>query len=212
MTIITAIGEAGVTVRGREYVFRPTLANIANIGTPTEIVEAFACLFGAPELTEYPWRNAQLIAQHWRRQVEWAATVLYACCDDPTVGDLIGSVHPPKRYAPGLLPVESMLALARQMLRHGVVGDAARKQSGGGGQGEYMTEFKAADLAAAAQAHLGVSTTEAWQMTVTSIVQALQAKYPPPKEKGGPAMTEERNAEAMAWLDKVNAAREAANV
>lgn len=206
MTIITEIGEAGVTVDGHEFVFRPTLANIARIGTPREIVDAFVCLYARPDLTPHEWRNRQIVAEHWRRQIEWAATILYACCDDPDVGRLVGSVHPPRRYAPGLLPAEAMVAIARQLIRHGVVGDV-KKENTSGEKGEYQSEFKAAELAAFAQAHLGVSTAEAWGMTVTSIVQALQAKYPPPKEKGGPPMTEERNAQAMNWLDKINEQR-----
>lgn len=210
MHVLTHIGEAAVTVGEREFVFRPTLAAISRIGSPAEIVEAYACLMSQPELTQHTWRNRQVVTAHWRQQLHWALVTLICCCDDPDVDWLIGSAHPPHKYRAGKMPVEAVMILARQMLRHGVVGEVKRDQPTAR-EGEYSPEFNASTFAALAQAHLGVTSEQAWSMTMTGLLQTLHAKYPPPKEKGGPPVTVDRNDRAMAHLRKINAARKAAN-
>lgn len=203
----THIGEASAQFDGVTFVFRPTLANIAEIGTPTEIVEVFALVMSEP--TD---RN------HWWQQLGASMGVLYHCADEftPALERLLGQwVDPtPRRYTPGAMPAGAVVAMARQMMRHGVVGvplDDAKTVSRP--DTEYSKEFKASEMVAMAVAHLGVSIDEAWRMTMTSIVQILAAKFPPDKKKTVTAQDLEKNDRSVAWLKRVNAQRkkEAAN-
>ena len=202
-TPITHIGEAAVHLNDRVFIFRPSLANIAQIGTPAEIVETFALVMSQAQDNS-----------HWFEQIGASMRVLYACCDqfDRELEGLIGHWVPhPRRYTPGKMQPAVVLAIARQMMLHGVVGDVERQQSSS--QGDYKSEFNAGEMAAMAQAHLGLSVSEAWSMTMTSLIRTLTAKYPPQKGdgKGGPTMTVEQNDAAVSWLEKVNKLRTAAN-
>ena len=203
-TPITHIGEAAVHLNDRVFIFRPSLANIAQLGTPSEIVEMFAVVMS----------DAQDHSQ-WFEQIGAAMKVLYTCCDefDRDLESLLGHWVPhPRRYTPGKMQPAVVLAIARQMMRHGVVGEVERQQSSN--QGDYKAEFNAGEMAALAQAHLGLSVSEAWAMTMTSLIGTLAAKYPPAKGgKGssGPTMTVEQNDAAVSWLERVNKLRSAAN-
>lgn len=197
----THIGEAAVTLDGVTFMFRPTLANIAEIGSPTEIVETFALVMSEASTPEHQWQ-----------QLGAALRVLYHCADDltPELERLLGQwVDPtPRRYAPGRMPVHTIVALARQMLRHGVVGVPLEPHEQPLQQGDdYAPEFKAAEYVALAVAHLGMRVEDAWRMTMTSLTQVLSAKFPPDKSKQVTPRDLERNDKAVAWLERVNAAR-----
>lgn len=179
--------------------FRPSLTNITQIGSPTEIVETYALIMA----DEAPWFE----------RLTRCIDVLYACADrfDADVERLIGHHNPFKRrYTPGRIPPAAVVAIACQMMRHGVVGDMERQRTKQGD--EFTREFQAVDMAAMAQAHLGVSVDESWQMTMTSIVRAMASKYPlPDDQKIAGGMTVEDNDKAVAWLKQVNKLRGAKN-
>lgn len=198
----THIGEASAQLGDREFVFRPTLANIAEIGNPAEIVESFVLVMSEP-----------IDRNQWFRQVGEAMRILYLCADEftPELERLLGgwTLHP-RRYAPGKMPADGMIALARQMLRHGVIGVPLREVEtikSEGKRAEYRQEFNPVEIASLALAHLGLNVDDAWSMTMTSVVQALAAKFPPVKDPAGAPMTVERNDQAVAWLEKVNKLR-----
>lgn len=210
MDILPEIGHAAVTVDNRVHAFRPTLARIASLGSPAEIVELAGVLLSGPPVAEHAWRQRQIDRQHWRAQLGAALTVLY-CCADEADADLLGTLTPPNRYRRGLISPEVLVLLAQQMVRHGVVGVLPVDQlPPAPSASDYVPEFRAADMAALAQAHLGASTAEAWGMTMTGLARAMAAKYPAPTGKdGAPAkpMTVEDNDRALAWLERVNEAR-----
>lgn len=198
----THIGEASVQVDGTVFMFRPTLANIADIGTPAEIVEVFALIMAEPFSDEHRWY-----------QLGAATAVLYHCCDDFTpdlerlLGQWIDSC--PRRYTPGRLPTPALIGIARQMMRHGVVGvpltERAEQPIVSGD--DYTPEFKAAEMVATVVAHLGLSTDDAWRMTMTSVVQTLAAKFPPDKSKTVTPRDLERSDKTKHWLKRVNEQR-----
>lgn len=198
----THIGEASAQLDGVTFMFRPTLANIAEIGTPAEIVEVFALVMSEAVEPAHQWQ-----------QLGAALRVLYHCADEltPDLERLLGNwVDPyPRRYTPGRMPVHAIVALARQMLRHGVVGVPLDEPVGKRltNKNDYSDQFKAAEYVAIATAHLGVSIGDAWQMTMTSLVQILAAKFPPDKRTTVTEKDLERNDQAVAWLERVNAAR-----
>lgn len=200
----THIGEASAQLDGATFMFRPTLANIADIGTPAEIVEVFAVVMSEPADKDHAWQ-----------QIGAALNVLYHCADEftPELERLLGHwVDPfPRRYHPGKMPAHAVIDIARQMLRHGVVGVTLQQiKQVVAPSGEYMAEFKAAEMAAMAAAHLGVTIEDAWRMTMTSIVQILAAKFPPDKNKSVTVDDLEKNEKTVNWLKRVNAARKEA--
>lgn len=219
MRALTAIGEVGIETGGRSYLLRPSLFSMSQIGTPAEIVEATAILM-SPE-PEHP----ALIKAFRRLRFDRALTVLYACSGAQDLGDLVGGLAPSgrgpielfnapfdfnelgkincrPRYLPGRLPMSDIVALAQGLIRHGVMGDV---EPDPGRTGEALKEFKAADYVAAAIAHLGMSESDAWNMTMTSFIQVMRAKYPPPP--GPKPMTANDVDATLARLKKINALR-----
>ena len=76
---------------------------------------------------------------------------------------------------PGKLPPNELIVLAQHLITHGVLGD--QPPAAGEGQGEYSPRFDARSWVYMAMAHLGVSESEAWGMTMTGLRAALAAKY-----------------------------------
>jgi hypothetical protein len=199
MSALTAIGEVGIEIEGRSYLLRPSLFSISQIGSATDIIEATAILM-SPEP-----ENPYLLTKFRKLRFEWALTVLYACAGDQDLGDLLGGMVPTGRgriaYSPGKMPMHDIVAVAQGLIRHGVLGDV---EADAGRKGEAMKEFKAADYVAAAIAHLGMSESDAWRMTMTSFVQVMHSKFPPPPNK---PMTAQDVDATLSRLEKINALR-----
>lgn len=199
MTILTSIGEQLVTVGDRAVKFRPSLLAMTRIGTPREIVDVFAQVCGAP--------SHPALVREWRKQQFAAACcVMIACAEDDDISWLIGHVNERFRYVRGVLPLEDIVGLASGLLKHGVVGDVKPDRPT---RGDYVREFDARGLAATAMAHLGLSEAEAWQLTMTSYIGAMRAKYPPSEKdaKADPRSDAEVYDSAKAFLARVKAAK-----
>lgn len=198
---IVSIGEIGVSVGERDYLFRPSLSAIDSLGSPTEIVEKFTALFEPPKINPF-WPSQSYRA--WEREVSSVAyDVLMACCDED-VTDLIG--HMGTRWGTfvlGAMPPQDMVHLARSLMRHGVIGiqpsSSQQKKSD-----DYTAEFKARDFVSQAVAHLGISSEAAWNMTMTEFSGAMKAKFGEP-EKKGPNL--DRHKAAMSHLSEINKMR-----
>lgn len=210
MQVLTDIGEMGVQVGERYVKFRPSLAAMARLGSPRDIVETFVTVCGAPSLSGIQVLDEPRL-KSWRRdQFAAAVNVLYACTED-AIDWLVGYTNERYRYVRGALPLADIVGLAIGLLKHGVLGDIPPEAIRGAKKSDYLSEFKARDFAAAAMAHLGVSEADAWNMTMTSYIVAMRAKYPPAKEaKQVPGLDEIAHVES--WFTKVkNARAEAAN-
>ena len=210
MQVLTDIGEMGVQVGERYVKFRPSLAAMARLGTPKEIVETFVTVCGAPPLSGNPVLDEPRV-KAWRRdQFSHAVNVLYACTDD-AIDWLVGYVNERYRYVRGALPLADIVGLAAGLLKHGVLGDIPPEATRGAKKEDYLSEFKARDFAAAAMAHLGATEAQAWDMTMTSYIIAMRAKFPPAKD-AKKVPTDDEYSHVKGWLARVNKARlEAAN-
>lgn len=210
MQVLTDIGEMGVQVGERYVKFRPSLAAMARLGTPKEIVELFVTVCGAPPLSGNPVLDEPRV-KAWRRdQFSHAVNVLYACTDD-AIDWLVGYVNERYRYVRGALPLADIVGLAAGLLKHGVLGDIPPEATRGAKKEDYLSEFKARDFAAAAMAHLGATEAQAWDMTMTSYIIAMRAKFPPAKD-AKKVPTDDEYSHVKGWLARVNKARlEAAN-
>lgn len=210
MQVLTDIGEMGVQVGERYVKFRPSLAAMARLGTPKEIVETFVTVCGAPPLSGNQWLDEPRL-KTWRRdQFACAVNVLYACTDE-AVDWLVGYINERYRYVRGALPLADIVGLAAGLLKHGVLGDIPPEATRGAKKEDYLSEFKARDFAAAAMAHLGATEAQAWDMTMTSYIVAMRAKFPPAKD-AKKVPTDDEYSHVKGWLARVNKARlEAAN-
>lgn len=201
MRALTAIGEVGIETGGRSYLLRPSLFSMSQIGSPTDIVEATAMLLSPEPGPEHPY----ILKRFRKERFEWALTVIYSCAGDQDLGDLIGGMVPGRGrigYSPGTMPMYEIVAIAQGLIRHGIMGDVEPEP---GRVGEAMTEFKAAEFVSAAIAHLGMSESDAWNMTMTSFVQVMRSKFPP--KPGVKPMTAGDVDATLSRLERINAAR-----
>lgn len=202
----TAIGEIGIYAGDADYLLRPSFRAIATLGTPRELVELLALVLGGPR--HHPLLhgfNRAELNRHFRACVD-----VLAACADRDVSALTG--YPGERWGswrPGAMPAQEIVAVARSLLMHGMVGvlPAAPKVNHAPPP-TGSEEFDAASYVGLAVAHLGVSERDAWEMTMTSFAQISKAKFPAPKEPGSDAPTEEQHDHVMDWLAKINAQRD----
>lgn len=187
----TAIGELAVQVGSHRWFFRPSLFAMSQIGTPKEIVETYAAVMGG-----------------FSRDSFYAAVrVLWACCGGDA-SELTGYVRSYGKWVAGLIPPEDVVVLAQSLMNHGVTSNVEPDEPPS--SEKYSSEFKPADSAALAMAHLGLSEDDAWNMTMTGLVLAMKAKYANPGEKTKTESLREAD-DTMGWLEKVNAMRDAKN-
>jgi len=124
--IDTATGEV------TEWVFRPSFKNLSRIGSPSEIVS----IFGDLELAH-------------KSVLQAALHILYSCYeseDDGGLVRLLGGFAPNYHgtkilYQVGKMPTENIIALARSLLKHGMIGT---KKSDGGG--DYVPQWNPAEF------------------------------------------------------------------
>lgn len=170
------------TSDGREWTFRPSLARIASLGDPQEIVALYAALHG-------PNAEAE------------AAYVLACLCDQDDATPLIGW-RDEQGWHDGEMPPGERVIMAQHLMRHGIVG----KAKPGAGGGDYSDKFHAAEYIAAARVHLGLSSADAEALSMTEFQTMLEMKFPEQAKKMAEIPSAEEYAEAMAAADVRRAA------
>ncbi|AQS50724.1 hypothetical protein PAEH1_02640 [Paenalcaligenes hominis] len=197
--ILTEIGEIGVSVDGRMYVLRPSLYAMTQIGEPDEIVRVYSSV-----MSEQPHAF----------QFDDALAVLYACTPDDASGDVFGGYEPTKnglKITSGILPESHVVPLAQCLMKHGITGAHEPLPRKADDEPEFVKEFDARAHVSLAIAHLGMSSEQAWQMTMTELVGALRAKFPQTDAPGANAPGIDEVEETLDWHDKVLAARAGAD-
>lgn len=198
--ILTSIGEVGVAMDDKQYRLRPSLYAMSTLGEPEEIVHVYASV-----VSEVPHKS----------QLADALAVIHAC-SDADVSEVFGCFVPARvgkglRFKRGKAPLEHIIPIAQSLLRHGITGALEPLPRRADEEPEYVTEFDARGYVSVAMAHLGVSSKDAWQMTMTELAGALRAKFPPSESDapGARAPSKSEMEEALEWHDAVLAAREA---
>ena len=159
---------------GGEFTFTPSLARIAALGSPRDLVALFGRLHGPAA-------------------AQAAADVLAGLCDQDDPAPLIGEPEPTPegvRYVGGAMPEVERVIIARHLLQHGMVG---RARPGGRRvveRGDYAEEFRAAEYIAAARVHLGLSGADAEAISMTEFQIMLELKYPEAKAQELPSREE----------------------
>ncbi|WP_163313539.1 DUF6246 family protein [Klebsiella aerogenes] len=196
MTALIDIGEFSVSDSrdgGKDYLLRPSFEAMTRIGTPAEIVRAYATIHGSDvaklleACTETLRRIPDWLSPSFNRSAEKVLStcmlVLQACCEEDLttmIGEWKGWRHCVV-YRPGQMPKNDIIVLAQYLMQHGVVGKAKVRQLQRHETGERTTEFKAFDYISAARSHFGMSRSEASQLTMTEFQMLLAAKYPDQK-------------------------------
>lgn len=178
---LTDIGEIGVWVDGSEMILRPSLRAMSGLGSPSELVRIYN----------------SVLDEH-TPAFDDALAVVYACgqhIETEAIEMLFGyftSEQPRPVYKGGQVPAEHIIFFAQVLVCHGLVGDLPPLRLKGGESPEYTDKFEAREMVAMATAHLGLSSSEAWDMTMTELVGALRAKYPDSDrdDKGAPTLSE----------------------
>lgn len=201
MRAITSVGEVGVSSGDLDFLFRPSLAAMDSLGSPSEIVTKFGILFSAPKLNPI-WPVPAYRA--WEREVMATAyDVLMACCDDD-VSPLLGHMGSKwGSFVPGAMPAQDMVHIARSLMRHGIIGLKPEGRLTAKPKEEYVPEFKPREFVAQAIAHLGLSSAEAWNLTMTEFSGAMQSKFGKPE-----TLPIEEHDEAMSRLAEINKLRQ----
>ena len=172
MRILTEIGEIGVHAPNRDVLLRPSLYAMGRLSDPVGLLVTLH--EGTP-----------------RDQFDAALDVLQVCTDED-ISDLTG--HVGSRYGTwvcGAVPTRDLITLARSLIRHGVLGVVPKLPPLPDDGNAFTPKFEAREFVAVAIAHLGLSEREAWDLTVTSFILAMRAKFPRPKTgPGAPSAAE----------------------
>lgn len=194
--ILTEIGEVGVQCNDSTFVLRPSFYAMTQLGNPVEIVRVYASVMSEVE---------------HRDQFIDALGVLYACAvsDMPPIFGYYTSTKDGLRYVRNEAEEYHVVPLARCLMKHGVTGALPKLPEKGGDEPEYIAEFDARSYVSLAIAHLGMSSVDAWNMTMTELIGALRAKFPlsESNSSGSRAPTLDEHDETMAWFDRVEKAR-----
>lgn len=224
MRVITSIGEQGLELTdGRCAKMRPSFYAMTQLGEPSEIVEKFVVIHSGPDQVQdmrtdtdgakalSSQINQRLSRKHWRDMLFLSWEIMQACSEEdltPFIG-CPGSRYGSYRMGP--MPASDMLVFARALMRHGVIGPMPKKTAEQleaeaklpRDKSKFTQEFHAINFVSKAVSHLGVSESEAWDMTLTGFAAHWQAKYGEQKEQ----RHSEEHDDTMAWLKKVNEKR-----
>lgn len=164
MPILTETGQVEAMRKdGVGIVFTPSFFAMAEIGSPTEIVQTYADLFDV------------------KRMADAAYCVLSSCAnDDGHIHAMLGYFDVEEgRHVPGSIPVAEQVVLARHLMLHGVSGGKSKPEKSGG---SYSPTFDVSEYIDAAMLHFGLSEENAGKLTMTRFCRMLDMKYP--KQKG----------------------------
>lgn len=170
-------GEVGVAWGERDYLFRPSLAAIASLGDPAYLVSLLRRI------------------QSTGMDGYVAALAMLSACyvgDARDLDRLIGYFREHRgrlRYVMGSMPASDVHIIGARLAVNGMIGEPKRSSKGG----KASSTFNPAEYVGAAQAHLGLSSAEAWQMTMLEFQRAMDAKFPPDekdKERDAPSAEE----------------------
>lgn len=215
-TPLTEIGEMRISLSDRSFFFKPSFRAMNEIGTPKEIVEVYAKLNGidyvaALQHVEYLPFGAQMQVMktiskpvYGRHVLSAAYIVMQSCCEDD-ISVLIGGWKPTPRgvrYVPGIMPVNDIVIIARNLMQHGIIGKSPLKVPERlEEQGKKTTnEFHASQYIISARTHFDMTRDEAENLSMTEFQMMIKNKYPEPK-----GLTKEERA---AEYDQAKADRE----
>ncbi|HBS7886128.1 TPA: hypothetical protein MJD39_14310 [Klebsiella pneumoniae] len=196
MAVLRDIGEIGISdcrEGGKDFVLRPSFGAMARLGEPEEIVKLYAEINGSDAQKVFydcdeafggiPGWMLPVIKNLSDKILSASMLVLQACCEEDltwAIGEW-SEIEGKIMYLPGIMPKEDIVTLAKELLLHGIIGNAKVRRLQRHEAQETTTEFNAAEYIAAAQTHFNIGLREASQLTMTAFQLLLAAKYPDQK-------------------------------
>jgi hypothetical protein len=207
MIPLTDIGEVVLTNReeeGREFILRPSFAAMTRIGSPDEIVMAYATIHGsevqgvlsscAAHLGRIPeWLSPQVYRMA-EKVLSVSMQVVQACCEDDLT-TMIGEWKGWSKYIvyrPGKLSRNDIIVIAQHLMTHGIIGKAKVRKLQRHENNDTTSSFNAIEYINAARTHFEMTREDAAHLTMTEFALLLNAKYP--NQKG---LTREEYDEVM---------------
>lgn len=174
----TAIGEIGIQYNGQSFTLRPSLYNMQQIGTPEEIAETVQLVISAK------YRMLEGLP-HALNELYACEKVIGCCANADIPADVFGQPElmpldnglSEMRWQNGIETAETMIAIAQALIVAGIAGapNADRVKSR---KSKDQSPFDPLEYVGVIIAHLGMSTNDAWQMTMIEFQRAFDAKFP----------------------------------
>ena len=193
--MLLSYGHAKLEWLGVEYILSPSFANIAKLGSPSEIVDDFKSFI----TTTSPVYKFMI-----------ALSVLRACCDkdlpEGFAGRIVFTSGKFKYVQPahGIDVFSDIITLAEHCLIHGVCGKVKKTDDDDNSKGKPIKEFDAYEFMEMARVHLGMSRGEAENLTMTEFIRMMRAKFPEPIDETKASRSEEKD--MLAWYFDKNKA------
>lgn len=194
---ITDIGECLISTTTQDYFFKPSLKAMAALGSPVEIVQIYAELYGSEVRALLDKISATSTAlQEYvldiiyspvfgRKILQHAMNVLRVCCEDD-VSELVGEWKAGERgliYVRGVLPCSDLITLARHLMMHGVIGCCPLEVPVDKRNSNYSGEFQAIEYISLARTAFGLSRQDAENLTMTEFQQLIKSQQPQKKSR-----------------------------
>ena len=175
MLILPSVGHIGVKINGVQYALVPSLYAISKLDDP---IADYAAVFSA--------------------DIETAHRVIIACSNCPSIADYLGMqqvgktrtvfkdgapVRTTRRYQPYYIDDARALIIAGTLLHHGLVGNVVASKTRVIKDSDYTDTFDPLEYATMATVHLGITTDQAWMLTMTQLRRALMMKFPPSEKQ-----------------------------
>ncbi len=186
--MLTEYGHAQISWNGVNYTLSPSFINISKIGSPKEIIDDFKSFIESSGV--------------WKFII--ATSVLNACSDKELPESLLGKVKfsdNQNRFM-YVKPNHNMdmfndaIVLAEHLLIHGICGKSDSK-----GNGDRVEEFDACAFIEDARIHLGQTSEQAENMTMTEFIRLVKRKFPA-EESDAP--NEELDTQLLDWFNQEN--------
>lgn len=195
---------------GAEFTFCPSFSRIASLGSPKEIVSLYAGLHGPRAAREAAYVLACLCEQDDPIPLLGGKDI---CKEAPPVrtqnwwaflGRFAHEPQTPERFIDvsinAGMPASEQIIIARHLMEHGIVGKA-KPLTGGG---SFSDSFDASEYIAAACVHLGLTRSDAEQLSMTEFQIMFEMKFPDQNKKADVPTREEYEAGMKAIKERAH--------
>lgn len=198
----SAVGEVLITHEGREWYLRPSFFAMSKLGQPDAVVNKFKLVCDAFEFTVMGKYNS-ILALYPFAPFSIIRDVIEACMVEGDAHALTGHTLYYEgrgvRHKKGLLGYRDLVTIAFHLVKFGIAGKPKNKPKGG----KPMRQFDASEYVGTAVAHLGLSTSDAWNLTMVEFQRAIEAKYPQDSIKDQQDISADEYNKLMAAHDEV---------
>ena len=175
MLIIPSVGHVGVKIGGVQYALIPSLYAMSKLLNP---VADYASLHTG--------------------DVDTAHRVIIACSNCPSISDYLGMrqvgktravikdgaiTRTTRQYTHTYIDDKRALIIAVSLLHHGLIGHVVESKTRVIKDDDYTSVFDPLEYATMATVHLGLTSEQAWGLTMTQLRRALGMKFPPSEKQ-----------------------------